>query len=85
MFPLLKEGDFSLSGTLLIIKYILNLNSETKKILMGKDLKNELSCEMWLNFMLNNIIPIFEMKLIYNYRRFEIAINDLIKELSVKI
>ena len=52
---------------------------------MEKDLKNELSCEMWLNFMLNNIIPIFEMKLIYNYRRFEIAINDLIKELSVKI
>ena len=39
MFPLLKEGDFFLSGTLLILKYILNLNPETKKILMGKDLK----------------------------------------------
>ena len=90
MFPLLKEGDFFLSGTLPILKYILNLNPEIKKILMGKDLKNELSCEMWLNFISNNIIPIvceinlqLEGEKQYNKELFEIAINDLIKELSV--
>ena len=58
MFPLLKEGDFFLSGTLPILKYILNLNPETKKNFNGKRFKNELSCEMWLNFISNNIIPI---------------------------
>ena len=38
IFPLLKEGDFFLSGTIPILKYILNLNLEVKEVLMGKNL-----------------------------------------------
>ena len=57
-FPLIKEGDTFISGTLPILKYILNIHPEIKQLYMGTTLKNESSCEMWLNFISNNIIPI---------------------------
>ena len=88
-FPLIKEGDTFISGTLPILKYILNIHPEIKEIYMGTTLKNESSCEMWLNFISNNIIPIvteinsqLEGEKPFNNETFEVAINDLIKELS---
>ena len=88
-FPLIKEGDTFISGTLPILKYILNIHPEIKQLYMGTTLKNESSCEMWLNFISNNIIPIvkeinsqLEGEKPFNNQTFEVAINDLIKELS---
>ena len=88
-FPLIKEGDTFISGTLPILKYILNIHPEIKQLYMGTTLKNESSCEMWLNFISNNIIPIvneinsqLEGEKPFNDQTFEVAINDLIKELS---
>ena len=57
-FPLIKEGDTYFSRIIPILKYILNVHPEIKQIFMGTSLKNESSCEMWLNFISNNIIPI---------------------------
>ena len=88
-FPLIKEGDTFFSGTLPILKYILNIHPEIKQIYMGTTLKNESSCEMWLNFISNNIIPIvteinsqLDGEKPFNNETLEVAINDLIKELS---
>ena len=88
-FPLIKEGDTYFSGTLPILKYILNVHPEIKQIFMGTSLKNESSCEMWLNFISNNIIPIvteincqLDGEKPFNNETLEVAINDLIKELS---
>ena len=49
-----KDGDLYVSGTIPVVKYLLALNPETKKILVGLCPKGEAVCDMWLNFLINS-------------------------------
>ena len=49
-----KDGDLYVSGTIPVVKYLLALNPETKKILVGLCPKEEAVCDMWLNFLINS-------------------------------
>ena len=88
--PLLKDGDLYVSGTIPVVKYLLALNPETKKILVGLCPKGEAVCDMWLNFLINSISPIvYEInqqlngKKKFNKDLFDMAINDLVEQLEV--
>ena len=88
--PLLKDGDLFVSGTIPVVKYLLALNPETKKLLIGLCPKGEAVCDMWLNFLINSISPIvYEInqqlngKKKFNKDLFDMAINDLVEQLEV--
>ena len=96
-FPLLKSGDIFISGTLPILKYLINSEKDdsdgvildNRKILIGKNLKEEAKVEMWTNFIFTSIYPItFEIegqlygKKKFNSEIFNYAVNDLIEALK---
>ena len=88
--PLLKDGDLFVSGAIPVVKYLLALNPETKKLLVGGCPKGEAVCDMWLNFFINSISPIvYEInqqlngKKKFNKDIFDMAINDLVEQLEV--
>ena len=98
-FPILKAGDDFISGTLPIVKYLIKSAKDdsdgvildNRKILIGKNLKEEAKVDMWLNFIFSKIYPIvkeIEMQLYgkkkFDIRYFESSLNDLL-EILVEI
>ena len=65
-FPLLKAGDDFISGTLPIVKYLIKSAKDdsdgvvldNRKILIGKNIKEETKVDMWINFIFFSIYPI---------------------------
>ena len=96
-FPLLKSGDEFISGTLPIVNYLIKsakddsdgIILDNRKILLGRNLKEEARVDMWTHYIFTSILPItseIEAQL-YGKKRFnsevlEIAINDLLEVLK---
>ena len=98
-FPVLKSGDDFLNGTLPILKYLIKSAKDisdgvvldNRTILLGKNLKEEVKVDMWLNFIYSKIVPLsvdIENQLYgkkrFDIRRFESSLNDLL-EILVEI
>ena len=92
--PMLKAGDDFITGTLPIVKYLIQSSKDisdgvildNRKILLGKNLKEEAKVDMWLNFIFTKIFPItieIENQLYgkkkFDIRKFECALNDLLE------
>ncbi len=95
--PTLKSGDDFISGTLPIVKYLIKSAKDDsdgiilnkRKILIGKNLKDEAKVDMWTNFIFNSVYPItleIEAQLYgkkkYNPEIFNIALKDLFEVLE---
>ena len=96
-FPLLKTGDDFISGALPIVKYLIKsakddsdgIILDNRKILLGKNLKEEARIDMWTHYIFNTILPITSEieaqlygKKAFNQEIFEMAINDLLEVLG---
>ena len=96
-FPLLKTGEDFIAGTLPIVKYLIKSakdNSDgiildNRKILLGKNLKEEAKVDMWTNFIFTSLLPItteIEAQLYgkkqFNSQIFENALKDLLDVLG---
>lgn len=86
--PLLQDGEFFLSGTMAIIKYILSSNTNSFLLLFGKDHKTMANNTMWADFVTYNIWPFEEEILSQIFGRneshdglFSTAIRDLMQVL----
>ena len=85
-FPLLKVGDDFISGTLPIVKYLIKSSKDNsdgivldnRKILLGKNLKEEAKVDMWTNYIFSSVLPVtteIEAQL-YGKKSFNSAIFD---------
>jgi len=96
-YPVLKSGDDFITGALPIVRYLIKSSKDisdgvlldNKKILLGKNLKEEAAIDTWTNYILTSITPITcEIKAqLHGKKKFEkeifdIAISDLIDALS---
>ena len=96
-YPVLKSGDDFITGALPIVRYLIKSSKDisdgvlldNKKILLGKNLKEEAAIDTWTNYILTSITPITcEIKAqLHGKKKFEkeifdIALNDLIDALS---
>ena len=96
-FPILKAGDDFISGTLPIVKYLIKSAKDdsdgvildNRKILIGKNLKEEAKVDMWTYYIFSSVYPItseIEAQLYgkkkFNSEIFEIALKDLIDVLE---
>ena len=96
-FPVLKSGDVFITGALPIVKYLIKSAKDdsdgvlldNKKILLGKNLKEEAAIDTWTNYIFASISPITcEIKSqLYGKKKFEkgildMAVNDLIEALA---
>ena len=96
-FPLLKTGDDFISGTLPIVKYLIKSSKDNsdgvvldnRKILLGKNLKEETKVDMWTNYIFSSLLPItteieaqLNGKKSFNSEIFENALKDLLDVLS---
>jgi len=96
-FPLLKSGDEFITGCLPIVRYLIKSSKDVsdgvlldnRKILLGKNLKEEAAIETWTNYIFASITPITcEIKAqLYGKKKFEkeildMAIKDLIEVLK---
>ena len=96
-FPLLKSGDDFITGTLPILKYLIKSAKDdsdgvildSRKILLGKNLKEEARVETWTHFIFSSIYPVtaeIEAQLYgkkkFNQKIFENALNDLMDVLE---
>ena len=96
-FPILKAGDDFISGTLPIVKYLIKSAKDdsdgvildNRKILIGKNLKEEAKVDMWTYYIFSSIYPItseIEAQLYgkkkFNSEIFEIALKDLMDVLE---
>ena len=96
-FPLLKVGDDFISGTLPIVKYLIKSSKDNsdgvvldnRKILLGKNLKEETKVDMWTNYIFSSLLPItteieaqLNGKKSFNSEIFENALKDLLDVLS---
>ena len=96
-FPILKSGDDFITGALPIVKYLIKTSKDdsdgvlldNRKILLGKNLKEEAAIDTWTNYIFASISPITcEIKSqLYGKKKFEkgifdMAVNDLIEALS---
>ena len=96
-FPLLKSGDEFITGALPIVKYLIKTSKEesdgvlldNKKILLGKNIKEEAAIDTWTNYIFSSISPITcEIKgQLYGKKNFDkgifdMAVNDLIEVLK---
>ena len=96
-FPVLKSGDDFITGTLPIVKYLIKSAKDesdgvildNRKILLGKNLKEETRIDMWTNFIFSSVFPItveIESQLYgkkkFNSAIFENALNDLLEVLG---
>ena len=96
-YPVLKSGDDFITGVLPIVRYLIKSSKDisdgvlldNKKILLGKNLKEEAAIDTWTNYILTSITPITcEIKAQLHGKKkfekeiFEIALSDLIDALS---
>jgi glutathione S-transferase len=96
-YPVLKSGDDFITGALPIVRYLIKSSKDisdgvlldNKKILLGKNLKEEAAIDTWTNYILTSITPITcEIKAqLHGKKKFEkeifdIALSDLIDALS---
>ena len=96
-YPVLKSGDDFITGALPIVRYLIKSSKDisdgvlldNKKILLGKNLKEEAAIDTWTNYILTSITPITcEIKAQLHGKKkfekeiFEIALSDLIDALS---
>ena len=96
-YPVLKSGDDFITGALPIVRYLLKSSKDisdgvlldNRKILLGKNLKEEAAIDTWTNYILTSITPITcEIKAQLHGKKkfekeiFEIALSDLIDALS---
>ena len=95
-FPILKAGDDFLTGALPIVKYLIKSSKDdsdgvildNRKILIGKNLKEEAKVDMWTNYIFASIYPIAEIeaqlygKKKFNSEVFEMALKDLMDVLE---
>lgn len=88
-FPLLKSGEFLISGTLPILRYIISSDEKVTNLLFSTDAKSIGWLEMWLNYALMNLAPICAEitsqllgKKDFNKGILDQAIADLMDELS---
>ena len=96
-FPVFKAGDDFLTGALPIVKYLIKSSKDesdgvildNRKILIGKNLKEEAKVDMWTNYIFASIYPItaeIEAQL-YGKKKFnseilEMALKDLMDVLE---
>ena len=91
--PLLKTGDDFISGTLPIVKYLIKSSKDNsdgiildnRKLLLGKNIKEEAKVDTWTNYILSSILPItteIEAQLYgkktFNSAMFDNALKDLL-------
>ena len=96
-YPILKAGDDFITGTMPIIKYLIKSAKDesdgvildNRKILLGKNIKEESKVDMWTNYIFTTISPItteIESQLYgkkkFNSAVFETALNDLLEALE---
>ena len=96
-FPLLKVGDDFISGTLPIVKYLIKSSKDNsdgivldnRKILLGKNLKEEAKVDMWTNYIFSSVLPVtteIEAQLYgkkpFNSAIFDNALKDLLDVLG---
>ena len=96
-FPLLKSGDEFISGTLPIVKYLIKSAKDdsdgvvldNRKILIGKNLKEEARVDTWTHFIFSSLYPItaeIEAQLYgkkeFNSAIFDSALKDLMEVLE---
>jgi len=96
-FPLLKSGDDFITGVLPIVKYLIKsskdesdgIELDNRKILLGKNLKEEAKIDTWTNFIFSSLFPItveIEAQLYgkkkFNPLIFEDALKDLLDVLE---
>ena len=96
-FPILKTGDDFITGALPIVRYLIKSSKDisdgvildNRKILLGKNMKEEAAIDTWTNYILSSIAPITaEIKAqLYGKKKFEkeildMAVNDLIDSLG---
>ena len=96
-YPILKSGDDFITGALPIVRYLIKSSKDisdgvlldNRKILLGKNLKEEAAIDTWTNYILTSITPITcEIKAQLHGKKkfekeiFEIALSDLIDALS---
>ena len=96
-YPVLKSGDDFITGALPIVRYLIKSSKDisdgvlldNRKILLGKNLKEEAAIDTWTNYILTSITPITcEIKAqLHGKKKFEkevfdLALNDLIDALS---
>ena len=94
--PFLKSGDDFITGALPIVKYLIKSAKDdsdgvlldNRKILLGKNLKEEAAIDTWTNYIFSSISPITcEIKSqLYGKKKFEkgifdMAVNDLMEVL----
>ena len=94
--PILKSGDDFITGALPIVKYLIKSAKDdsdgvlldNRKILLGKNLKEEAAIDTWTNYIFASISPITcEIKSqLYGKKKFEkgifdMAVNDLMEVL----
>lgn len=64
--PLLKSGDDFFTGALPIVKYLIKTSKDesdgvildVRKILLGRNLKEEAKIDTWTNFIFSSLLPI---------------------------
>lgn len=54
----MQAGEFNISGTIPITKYILSLNENMNKTLLGDNINISCSVEMWLDFVNFKLRPL---------------------------
>jgi len=59
--PLLQSGEFFLSGTIAITKYILSNDSNLSDILIGKENKRKAMNDSWIDFTSYNVFPFYDI------------------------
>ena len=95
--PLLKSGDDFFTGALPIVKYLIKTSKDesdgvildVRKILLGRNLKEEAKIDTWTNFIFSSLLPItteIEAQLYgkkkFNSLIFDEALKDLMEVLE---
>jgi glutathione S-transferase len=96
-YPILKAGDDFITGALPILNYLIKSAKDesdgvildNRKIILGKNIKEESRVDMWTNYIFSSIVPItneIESQLYgkkkFNSAIFENALNDLLEVLG---
>lgn len=80
-FPLLRVGDFFLSGTRAILKFLIGLSDQNElDFLHPKNHFEASHIEMWVDYTINNIWVLLENLLIESDGDLKLTDNDLIKK-----
>ena len=96
-YPILKSGDDFFTGALPIVKYLIKTSKDisdgveldVRKILLGRNLKEEAKIDTWTNFIFSSLLPItteIEAQLYgkkkFNSLVFDEALKDLMEVLE---